>query len=62
MAVTLRPVLEREYDAFFAMLAEYMVELDPYDPTAADDPWDSALHREAVLDDMEGRSEVARFV
>ena len=55
MAVTLRPVLEREYDAFFAMLAEYMEELDPFDPTAADDPWDSALHREAILEDMEER-------
>jgi len=55
MAVTLRAVRPREYDDFFAMLAEYMAELDPFDPTAADDPWDSALHREAVLDDMEGR-------
>lgn len=55
MAVTLRAVQRKEYDGFFEMLAEYMTELDPFDPTAADAPWDSALHREAILDDMEGR-------
>ena len=46
MAVTLRP---------FEMLAEYGRELDQFDPTAHDDPWDPQLHRQAVLDDMEGR-------
>ncbi len=55
MAVTLRPVQPPEYDEFFAMLAVYIVELDPFDPTAADDPWEPGLHRQAVLDDMEGR-------
>lgn len=55
MAVMLRTVQPKEYDDFFAMLTEYMAELDPFDPTAADDPWDSTIHREAILDDMEGR-------
>jgi ribosomal protein S18 acetylase RimI-like enzyme len=55
VAVTLRPVPPTEYDDFFAILAEYVRELDEYDPTAAYDPWDPDTHRAAVLDDMEGR-------
>lgn len=48
------PVREDEYDAFFALMAEYQRELDPYDPAAAE-PFDTERHREAVLDDMDGR-------
>lgn len=53
--VTLRPVGPAEYDAYFAMLTEYARELDQYDTEAAEDPWDADLHREAVMDDMDGR-------
>ena len=55
LVVTLRPVDPAEYDEFFAALAEYVHELDQYDPTANDDPWYPEIHRAAVLDDMEGR-------
>ena len=54
-SVTLIPVAPSEYDAYFAMLAEYAHELDQYDTEATEDPWDADLHREAVMDDMEGR-------
>ncbi|MCB9491529.1 MAG: GNAT family N-acetyltransferase [Dehalococcoidia bacterium] len=55
MDVTLRPVALAEYDDYFAHLEEYQRELDQYDTEAGDDPWDPAQHREAVLDDMDGR-------
>lgn len=55
MAVRLVPVRPEEYDAFFAMFAEYHHELDAFDPHAHDVPWSLQQHREAVLDDMEGR-------
>lgn len=57
MDVTLRPVARREYDAYFAMLADYQRELEQYDSESQDDPggWDPETHRRAVLDDMEGR-------
>jgi ribosomal protein S18 acetylase RimI-like enzyme len=53
--VRLVAVHEREYDAFFALFAEYHHELNPYDPTSTDDPWDLDAHRAAILDDMEDR-------
>lgn len=53
--VVLRAVPPEEYDAYFAMLAEYAHELDQYDTEAIEDPWDAETHRAAVLDDMEGR-------
>lgn len=61
MAVTpevlLIPVKAREYDAFFAMLADYTRDLSQYDTEAAEDggDWDPEIHRRSVLDDMEGR-------
>lgn len=54
-AVRLVAVEPREYDAYFAMLHDYALELDQYDTEAVEDPWDAELHREAVLDDMHGR-------
>src|SRR5690606_41324495 len=53
--VVLRAVEPSEYDAYFAVLADYARDLDQYDTEAAEDPWDADVHREAVLDDMEGR-------
>lgn len=53
--VNLTPVAPSEYDAYFAMLREYARELDQYDTEATEDPWDADLHREAVMDDMDGR-------
>lgn len=55
MDVRLVAVREHEYDQFFALFAEYHDELDPYDPTSADDSWNLEAHRAAILDDMEGR-------
>jgi GNAT superfamily N-acetyltransferase len=55
MAVTLARVRAEEYDAFFAMFADYSRELDSFDPQAADSPWNLELHRNAILDDMDGR-------
>ncbi len=55
MLVTLVTTQPSEYDAYFAMLHDYALELDQYDTEASEDPWDAELHREAVLDDMEGR-------
>ena len=54
-SVSLRAVERREYDAYFAMLAEYQRELDQYDTESGDDPWNPDLHRASVLDDMGGR-------
>jgi GNAT superfamily N-acetyltransferase len=53
--VNLTPVAPSEHDAYFAMLREYARELDQYDTEATEDPWDADLHREAVMDDMDGR-------
>jgi ribosomal protein S18 acetylase RimI-like enzyme len=53
--VRLTPVDPLDHDAFFAMFAVYHRELDAFDPTAADDPWDPEGHRRAMLADMEGR-------
>jgi ribosomal protein S18 acetylase RimI-like enzyme len=53
--VTLAPVAPSEYDAYFVMLTEYARELDQYDTEATEDPWDADLHREAVMDYMDGR-------
>ncbi len=44
-----------EYDEYFARLEEYQRELDQYDTESPDDPWDPQQHREAILDDMDGR-------
>lgn len=55
MSVTIEPVAFLDYDAFFAMLREYMAEMDRYDPTAAESPFDVDLYIEAMLEDMEGR-------
>jgi len=54
-AMRLVPVPPEEYDAYFAMLHDYALELDQYDTEATEDPWDAELHREAVLEDMQGR-------
>ncbi|MQA00003.1 MAG: GNAT family N-acetyltransferase [Dehalococcoidia bacterium] len=53
MDVTLRPVPESEYDAFFAHFPAYHAELDAYDPRR--EPYDIQRGIEAILDDMDGR-------
>ena len=55
VTVTIEPVVFLDYDAFFDILREYMVEMDRYDPTAAESPFDVDLYIEAMLEDMEGR-------
>ena len=54
MAVTLARVEERDLDAFFAMLRDYMGELDAYDSTA-DAPFDVDRYANAMRDDLEER-------
>ncbi|MDA0365923.1 MAG: GNAT family N-acetyltransferase [Chloroflexi bacterium] len=49
------PVLEREYDAFFALMREYMRELDAYDPAGAESDEDFERRRRRTLEDMEDR-------
>ena len=55
MTVALIAVEERDRPAFFAMLREYMSEMDRFDPTAAESPFDVDRYIEAMLEDMEGR-------
>lgn len=54
-AVTLVPVAERDYDAYFALMREYMRELDEYDPAGAESDADFERRRARTLDDMEDR-------
>ena len=55
MSVTIEAVALADYDAFFAALREYMVEMDRFDPSAAESPFKVDLYIEAMLEDMEGR-------
>ena len=55
MSVALEPVVMLDYDAFFDMLREYMAEMDRYDPTTAESPFDVDLYIDAMLEDMDGR-------
>ena len=55
MAVTIVAVEARDLDTYFAMLRDYMAELDRYDPGAADAPFDFDGYRDAMLLDMERR-------
>ena len=55
MTVTLEQVAIADYDALFAMLRDYMREMDAFDPTAAASPFDVELYINAMLDDMDGR-------
>lgn len=48
-------MLEREYDAFFALMREYMRELDAYDPAGAESGEDFERRRRRTLEDMEDR-------
>ncbi|MFA7250213.1 MAG: GNAT family N-acetyltransferase [Dehalococcoidia bacterium] len=53
--VNVQPVAERDRGAFFAMLREYMAEMDRYDPATAESPYDVDRYIAAMLEDMEGR-------
>jgi GNAT superfamily N-acetyltransferase len=55
MTVIIAAVPASEHDAFFAMLREYMAEMDQFDPDAAETPFDADLYFDAMLDDMETR-------
>ncbi len=55
MTVTIEAVALADYPAFFALLHEYMAEMDRYDPAAAESPYDVERYIAAMLDDMEGR-------
>ena len=55
VTVTIETVATADYDAFFAALREYMVEMDRFDPSAAESPFKVDLYIEAMLEDMEGR-------
>ena len=55
MSVTIEAVALADYDAFFAMLRDYMTEMDGYDPTTAESPYDVERYIAAMLEDMEGR-------
>ena len=55
MSVTIEAVALADYDAFFAMLRDYMTEMDGYDPTTAESPYDVQRYIAAMLEDMEGR-------
>ena len=51
MTVTIEPVGAPDLDAFFAMLREYMAEMDRYDPTTAEAPFDVDRYIEAMRED-----------
>lgn len=55
MDVRLVSIDPLEHDAFFAMFAVYHRELDTFDPTSGKEPWNLEQHRQAMLEDMEGR-------
>jgi len=55
MTVTLVLISPAEYDAFFAMFAEYHAELDAFDAHAEDSPWDAETYRTSMAADMDGR-------
>ena len=55
MSVTIEAVALADYDAFFAMLRDYMTEMDGYDPTTVESPYDVERYIAAMIEDMEGR-------
>ena len=55
MKVALVSVAAHDYDAYFALMREYMRELDAYDPSGAESDADFARRRERTLDDMDDR-------
>ncbi|MBM3139574.1 MAG: GNAT family N-acetyltransferase [Chloroflexi bacterium] len=55
MTVCVVAVAPAEHDAYFAMMREYMRELDAYDPAGPESDADFARRRARTFADMEGR-------
>lgn len=55
MTVALETVARTDSDAFFAMLREYMAEMDAFDPHATETPFDIERYIEAMREDDEDR-------